>query len=108
MNDCPRCGGFRHTQEQLDGWTATVCINCGHTEDAPRPKAPAPPMDSRSYSVRCKAQTPHRTNGPPSSRSFTMRGRIRTTWHQPLACDVCGTHKSPMVARPRPAEAASA
>ena len=107
MNDCPRCGGYRYTIDQIDGWTSTVCINCGHTLDAPRPKAPPAPMGSGSYCVRCKATTPHRTNGPLSSHSFTMRksGQRVTNWHHPLACTVCGTHKSPMVPRPRPAEA---
>ena len=105
MNDCPRCGGFRVTVNQLDGWTSSVCINCGHTVDAPRPKVPPAPMGSGSYCVRCKATTPHRTSGPLSSRSASLRGRPVTHWRQPIRCERCGTHKAVFVPTPRPAEA---
>ena len=103
---CPRCGGFRTTQDQIDGWTSSVCINCGHSEDAPRPKSFAAPLGNRTYCVRCKTETPHRSSGPLSSRSFTFRNGQRVThWRQPLRCERCGTGKSVFVPARRPAKA---
>ena len=102
---CPRCGGFRVTIDQLDGWTSSVCINCGHTVDAPRQPPPGVPMGSGSYCVRCKGTTPHRTNVPLSSQTATLRGRPVTHWRKPIICSRCGTRKSVFVPAPRSAEA---